>query len=97
MNKQRRRRVYGSPRWKALRRRVADWTGEKCERCGGPAPLRSSEGARGDLHHRTDLAAGGDPWARENLEWLCGACHSKHTARAQWAYPPPADWAEYLE
>jgi 5-methylcytosine-specific restriction enzyme A len=34
-----------------------------------------------DVHHRVDLADGGDPWARTNLEALCHPCHSRLTRR----------------
>jgi 5-methylcytosine-specific restriction endonuclease McrA len=34
-----------------------------------------------DVHHIVDLADGGDPWSRANLEALCAPCHGRTTAR----------------
>lgn len=79
MNKAERRRVYDSPRWKRMRKEVAEWTGETCEMCGGYAPLRSEGGARGDLDHITPLAKGGAAFDPRNTRWLCVSCHSKVT------------------
>lgn len=38
-----------------------------------------------DVHHRTDIADGGDPWASSNLASLCKRCHSQLTRRRQTA------------
>ena len=95
MNKEARRRVYASRRWKALRRRYAEATGEACERCGGYAPLRKDGAARGDLDHITGLADGGAAFDARNLQWLCIRCHAKKTNPCK--YPMPEDWKELLE
>lgn len=36
-----------------------------------------------DVHHKRDLADGGDPWSFENLTGLSHACHSRETRRRQ--------------
>lgn len=36
-----------------------------------------------DVHHRHDLAEGGNPFAMENLESLCHSHHSQITRAAQ--------------
>ena len=36
-----------------------------------------------DVHHLTDIADGGDPWAFSNLEQLCRSHHSRITRRHQ--------------
>lgn len=95
MNKAARRRVYASRRWKAMRRAAAEWTGERCELCGGNAPLRAEGGARGDLDHITPLAEGGAAYDWQNLQWLCLTCHAAKTNPAK--YPMPDDWKELLE
>jgi 5-methylcytosine-specific restriction endonuclease McrA len=60
--------LYNTKRWKLLRRRVL-FEQPLCP-CGQIAR---------DVHHKQDLADGGDPWARGNLEALCGPCHSRIT------------------
>jgi len=32
-----------------------------------------------DVHHIKDIAKGGDPWSRANLQALCHRCHSIKT------------------
>ena len=54
------------------RRKLADTP--LCERCGQIAT---------DVHHRHDLAQGGNPWALDGLEALCHACHSRETRARQ--------------
>lgn len=67
--------IYNSTRWKHTRRRVL-FLQPLCavEGCGEIAT---------DVHHRVDLADGGDPWARSNLEALCHRCHSAKTRARQ--------------
>lgn len=64
-----RKRVYNSKRWRLTRRAVLD-RHPICQRC--KADLAT------DVHHRTDLRNGGDPYGFDNLEALCRPCHSRH-------------------
>lgn len=66
------KRVYNSKRWQQTRERVL-FEQPLCE-CGAIAT---------DVHHRQDIAAGGDLWARSNLVALCHACHSRRTRAEQ--------------
>lgn len=63
--------IYNRKRWQILRRRKLFET-PLCERCPEIAT---------DVHHRTDIQDGGDPWDLANLESLCHACHSRETRR----------------
>lgn len=60
------RHIYFTAKWRHTRERVL-FEQPLCE-CGRIAT---------DVHHITDLADGGDPWARENLAGLCATCHGK--------------------
>ena len=63
--------IYGTKRWKMLRRSVL-FEHPLCEcGCGEIAT---------DVHHKVDLADGGDPWNRDGLQALNHACHSRITA-----------------
>ena len=95
MNKAARRAVYNSEKWKSLRRRYAQVTGERCQACGGPAHLRSAGGARGDLDHIIDLADGGAPYDPANLQWICIRCHARKTNPKHPAMPD--DWRNLIE
>jgi 5-methylcytosine-specific restriction enzyme A len=66
-------RVYSRKRWRKTRELYLR-EHPFCERCGALG---------NDVHHRTDLADGGDPWDPANLEALCHACHSRVTRRRQ--------------
>lgn len=69
------RAIYATKRWKLLRRRKLFET-----------PLCEAEGCgeiATDVHHRTDLADGGDPWKLANLQSLCHSHHSRETRAAQ--------------
>ena len=64
--------VYNSTQWIALR----EWamaTYPVCRACG-VAPAE-------DLDHIRPLAAGGAPYDRDNVQTLCGPCHSAKTQR----------------
>lgn len=62
-----RRRLYGSAPWRRVRRQVLERDGRRCQRCGAPGRL--------EVHHRTPLGAGGDPFDVANLQSLCRKCH----------------------
>lgn len=64
------RHVYGTRRWVMLRRSVL------FER-----PLCACGAIATDVHHKHDIADGGDPWDPANLEALCHPCHSRITRR----------------
>jgi 5-methylcytosine-specific restriction protein A len=67
------RKVYNRKRWD-LTRRAQLHRHPLCAVCGAVAT---------DVHHKRDLADGGDPWALEGLESLCHSCHSQETRRRQ--------------
>lgn len=68
------REVYDTKRWRNTRR--AQLARQPiCERCDARLATQ--------VHHRQDLAQGGNPWAPDNLESLCGSCHSRHTRLQQ--------------
>jgi 5-methylcytosine-specific restriction protein A len=66
------RALYNSKRWKRTRERVL-YEQPLCP-CGAIAT---------DVDHITAIEAGGDPWARANLQGLCHPCHSTKTRREQ--------------
>lgn len=70
----RNRRIYNSRRWQLTRRLVLH-DQPICARCDNALAT--------DVHHIVDLEAGGDPWARANLEALCHSCHSQVTRHGQ--------------
>lgn len=57
-------------RWRTLRARVLAEE-EFCRRCGFPAS---------EVDHIIPLAADGDRWDRDNLQALCGDCHTDKTS-----------------
>ena len=59
--------VYRTRRWKALRRKVLDAAGWRCSRCSVPGAA--------EVHHRTKIADGCDPFDESNLIVLCKPCH----------------------
>lgn len=68
------RTVYNSKRWQLLRRAYL-FDHPLCEcGCGELAE---------DVHHKQDIAQGGNPWDRANLEALTHSCHSTITRRQQ--------------
>jgi 5-methylcytosine-specific restriction endonuclease McrA len=68
-------RGYGAC-WRKLRKMIAAERPAICVRCG-----HAGASATMHLDHVVPLARGGtnDP---DNLQWLCGSCHSKKTANA---------------
>lgn len=66
--------IYRTAKWRRTRRRVL-FEDPLCP-CGAIAT---------DVHHRVDLADGGDPWARSNLQALCHSCHARITRKEQLA------------
>lgn len=67
-------KVYGTKRWRLLRRKKLKAT-PICERCDHVLAT--------DVHHRQAIQDGGDPWSMTNLEALCHSCHSQVTRREQ--------------
>jgi 5-methylcytosine-specific restriction protein A len=66
------KRIYNTAKWRHTREAVLSTT-PLCH-CGAIAT---------DVHHLVDLADGGDPWSRSNLEALCHECHAQITRRGQ--------------
>jgi 5-methylcytosine-specific restriction endonuclease McrA len=69
-----------------LRRLVRDEQGGKCARCKITVNESSVlEGVKNRhpyvLDHILPIAMGGDQWARDNLQVLCGRCNRQKTAR----------------
>ena len=70
-------------RWDAVRRAVFARDGFRCVECGRAGKL--------ECDHITPMRRGGDPWALDNLQTLCRACHVNKT-RGDWR--PPLTAAE---
>ncbi|MEM8873656.1 MAG: HNH endonuclease signature motif containing protein [Planctomycetota bacterium] len=68
----RRKAIYNSKQWQVVRAEVLE-AEPICREC-------SREFAT-DVDHIKPLAAGGDPFDRDNLQPLCTACHRRKTAR----------------
>lgn len=67
--------VYSTKKWRTTRRAKLTET-----------PICETEGCARlatDVHHRVDLADGGDPYRMGNLEAHCHAHHSSETRRRQ--------------
>ena len=63
-------------RVRRVRRLIFDAAGWRCASCGRAGP-------RLELDHKIPIHRGGDPWALDNLQCLCGGrdgCHAKKTA-----------------
>lgn len=68
----RQHKVYGSSRWQSVRRQYRE-EHPLCEAC-----LRDGIITAATLvHHKIEIADGGDPFDPENLESLCQACHNR--------------------
>lgn len=67
-------RFYLSPAWRALMQRLINERGAKCEKCG-----RSGCRIFGD--HIIELRDDGDPLAEQNIQLLCGSCHTSKTSQ----------------
>lgn len=61
------RRLYGTKRWKQLRRAILDRDGWRCREC--------SRAGRLEVHHVRPTARGGRMWDPGNLRTLCRDCH----------------------
>lgn len=61
------RRLYGTTRWKTLRRAILDRDGWRCGECGRAGRL--------EVHHVRPTARGGAMWDPANLRTLCRDCH----------------------
>lgn len=66
------RAFYNSKRWQITRRKVL-FDQPLCE-CGQIAS---------DVDHIRPIEAGGNPWARWNLQGLCKSCHGRKTRMEQ--------------
>jgi 5-methylcytosine-specific restriction endonuclease McrA len=72
----RNRSIYNSKRW-ALTRRAVLHDQPICTTC--------DQALATDVDHIVAIEAGGDPWARHNLQGLCQSCHSAKTRQEQTA------------
>lgn len=70
----RNRGIYNSKRWQQTRRRVL-FEQPLCA-CG-------CDQIATDVDHITPIDAGGDPWARSNLQALAADCHGRKTRAEQ--------------
>ena len=74
------RRVYGSPRWKRVRRAVLERDGWRCVKCG--------HGGRLEVHHIQPMARStADPFDPAGLQTLCRGCHFAVHGAVQSAQP----------
>ena len=67
---------YYTPEHRAWSRAVIDRAGHACQHCG-------RTGTRLFADHIVELQDGGAPTDLANGQALCGACHSRKTARAR--------------
>ena len=67
---------------------MVDRDGWRCRQCG--------RAGRMEVDHVVPLDRGGDPWALDNLQALCRACHVHKTAGERRRPPTPAE-AEWRE
>ena len=79
-------RRLSSARWDRVRRSELERADYRCESCGRPGAL--------EVHHKTPLHKGGDPWAASNLQVLCRGCHLRHHKRP--LSPAEAAWRELV-
>ena len=68
------RHIYSTKRWRITRRAYL-FDHPICEACDRELAT--------DVHHRTDIANGGDAWHPDNLQALCHQCHSTTTRSRQ--------------
>ena len=80
--KHERRTVYTTKRWGLLRLEALARDGGLCVRCSAKGRTVLAE----IVHHIKPIRAGGNPWAVENCECVCRACHTAEHAPA----PTPA-------
>ena len=67
------RKLYGTPRWKRLRRVILDRDAWRCQSCGKAGRL--------EVDHILAVHLGGDFWDAANLQALCVGCHIHKTAK----------------
>ena len=67
------RKLYGTARWRLLRRRIFDRDGWRCQSCGKAGRL--------ECDHILPVHKGGEFWEPSNLQALCRPCHFAKTAR----------------
>ena len=63
-------------RWRRVRRLILDRDGWRCRACGKAS-------GRLQVDHVVPIDRGGEPWALDNLQALCGGrngCHARKTA-----------------
>jgi 5-methylcytosine-specific restriction protein A len=65
--------IYRTKRWQIVRNHHL-FHHPLCDHCGQIAT---------QVHHRQDLEQGGQPWAPDNLQSLCGPCHARITRQRQ--------------
>ena len=65
--------MYGSKRWKRLRRAILRRDRYRCQSC-----LKLA--GRAEIDHIKPVKDGGDFWDADNLQTLCRPCHFKKTA-----------------
>ena len=81
-------------RWGLLRRTVLDEERWTCRKCGRYA---------NEVDHVVALERGGDPYARENLQALCGGgggCHAEKTRkenRRRSLTAPEREWRDHVQ
>ena len=69
------RRLYADKTWRRVRR-IKLAMNPLCERCKAKGCLKPAT----EVHHRTAVRDGGDPFDVTGLESLCKRCHSRETA-----------------
>ena len=67
------RKLYGTPRWKRLRRVILDRDGWRCQSCGKAGRL--------EVDHILAVHLDGAFWDLGNLQALCRDCHFAKTRR----------------
>lgn len=70
--------LYKSREWRRLRGRYLE-AFPLCAHCQAAGRVEAAS----IVHHKTPVKAGGDPWAWDNLESLCAACHNKEHGNRQ--------------
>lgn len=86
------RRITRGPRWKALRQQALERDGWACVRCKTPRRLECDHILPVRTH--PDLA-----YDLNNLQILCGACHTKKTRKeigSKELTPERREWRELL-
>ena len=69
---------YISREWKELSTRIIRTRGRRCEQCNRMYD-DYGRSIRVFVDHIVELNDGGDPFAEQNVQVLCGSCHTKKT------------------